>query len=129
MTEETEHDGRVGYGQTPVHSRFRKGQSGNPRGRRKGSKNGRTLLAEELALPVSFVENGRRKKTTKLGLIVKQASNKAMKGDSRELLQLIKCFGLDLPNVVGGTLQNALDSKEDDETRESFLSRLRRGKP
>jgi Family of unknown function (DUF5681) len=27
---------QVGYGKPPVHSRFRKGQSGNPRGRPRG---------------------------------------------------------------------------------------------
>src|SRR5579872_3351434 len=31
----------VGYGKPPVHTRFRKGQSGNPRGRPRGTKAGR----------------------------------------------------------------------------------------
>ncbi|MGJ3627161.1 DUF5681 domain-containing protein [Sphingomonas sp. MMS24-JH45] len=29
----------VGYGKPPIHARFQKGQSGNPKGRKKGSKN------------------------------------------------------------------------------------------
>lgn len=32
-------DYEVGYGKPPQHSRFRKGQSGNPRGRPKGARN------------------------------------------------------------------------------------------
>src|SRR5262249_59750269 len=33
----------VGYGKPPVHTRFRKGQSGNPRGRRRGMTAGRAM--------------------------------------------------------------------------------------
>jgi len=38
----------VGYGNPPKESRFKKGQSGNRRGRPKGSKNLKTDLTEEL---------------------------------------------------------------------------------
>ena len=37
----------VGYKNPPVKSRFRKGQSGNPRGRRKGQRNWQTALGTE----------------------------------------------------------------------------------
>lgn len=124
----TKRDYPVGYGKTPVHSRFQQGQSGNPSGRRKGSKNWRNTLSKELALPTRYVENGLQKKTTKLELIVKQATNKAVKGDSRELLQLIKFFGLDQLDGAGDAVQHALDSVEDAETRESFLLRIQRRK-
>jgi hypothetical protein len=36
----------VGYGKPPLHTRFRKGQSGNPKGRSKGT---RTQLANDAA--------------------------------------------------------------------------------
>ena len=38
----------VGYGKPPRHTRFKKGQSGNPRGRPSGSKNLATVLSEAL---------------------------------------------------------------------------------
>ena len=38
----------VGYGRPPVNRQFKPGQSGNPRGRPKGSKNFATIFAEAL---------------------------------------------------------------------------------
>ena len=41
-------DYQVGYGKPPDHSRFVKGQSGNPRGRPPGAQNMKTLLTKAL---------------------------------------------------------------------------------
>ena len=46
----------VGYGNPPKESRFKKGQSGNQRGRPKGSKNLKTDLAEELQTESRFAK-------------------------------------------------------------------------
>jgi len=63
----------VGYGKPPRHARFKKGQSGNPRGRPSESKNLKTLLSEALNEPVIVTENdGRRRKITKREAIVRQ---------------------------------------------------------
>ena len=58
-------DYSVGYGKPPQHARFHKGQSGNPRGRPKGSRNLSTLMAKALNEPVVISENGKRKRITK----------------------------------------------------------------
>jgi hypothetical protein len=73
----------VGYGRPPQHTRFAKGQSGNPRGRPAGSKNLVTLLARELDQPVQVVENGRRRKISKRQVITAQLVNKSIAGDLR----------------------------------------------
>ena len=72
MPGEKRRDYEVGYGKPPRHSRFKKGQSGNPRGRPCGSKNLKTLLSEALNEPVTITENGRRRKITKREAIVRQ---------------------------------------------------------
>jgi hypothetical protein len=81
----------VGYGKPPQTTRFRKGQSGNPRGRPRGSRNFASLVEEALAEPMMINENGRRKKATKLQVIVKQLVNTAAQGDHRSI-QLLMAF-------------------------------------
>jgi hypothetical protein len=67
---------KVGYKKPPLHSRFQKGQSGNPRGRPRGSKNFSTLLTEALNEPVIVTEDGRRRKISKRELGFTQLANK-----------------------------------------------------
>jgi hypothetical protein len=55
----------VGYKKPPQRSRFKKGESGNPNGRPRGSKNLATLLEKELRQRVVVNENGRRRSITK----------------------------------------------------------------
>lgn len=81
----------IGYGQPPRASRFRKGQSGNPRGRPRGARNFASVMQEALAEPVIINENGRRKTASKLQAIVKQLVNKAAQGDHRSI-QLLMSF-------------------------------------
>lgn len=62
----------IGYKKPPSKSRFRKGMSGNPRGRPKGSKNLATLMKRALSEKVAVHENGRRRMISKAELISKQ---------------------------------------------------------
>jgi uncharacterized protein DUF5681 len=78
----------VGYGKPPVRTRFQKGQSGNPAGRRKGSLNFSTVLLATLNEKVVVIEKGRRKQISKLEALVKQLVHKAAGGDLRALSQV-----------------------------------------
>ena len=80
---------QVGYGRPPEATRFKKGQSGNPKGRRKGSLNVATALARTLREKVVVNENGRRKKMTKFEAAITQFVNKAASGDLRALQSMI----------------------------------------
>jgi uncharacterized protein DUF5681 len=79
---------RVGYCSPPEATRFRKGVSGNPKGRPKGSLNVITALTKALREKVVINENGRRKTVTKLEAALKQLVNKAATGDLRALRHL-----------------------------------------
>ena len=72
---------KVGYRQPPLDTRFKKGASGNASGRPKGSRNVSTVIAEALAQTVTVIENGKRRKITKLQAAFTQQANKAAAGD------------------------------------------------
>jgi hypothetical protein len=57
----------VGYKKPPLHARFKKGQSGNPRARPKRSKDFAALLTEILNEKVTVTENGQPRQITKTG--------------------------------------------------------------
>jgi hypothetical protein len=79
---------KVGYGKPPRQTQFQKGQSGNPKGRPRGSRNLATLIESELKQPVLVNENGRRRRITKQEALVKHLVNKAVSGN-RQLIQLL----------------------------------------
>ncbi len=83
---------RVGYSNPPKQTRFKTGQSGNPKGRPKGTLNLATVLARTLREKVVIDENGKRKTVTKLEVAIAQLVTKATSGDGhaiRYLCQLV----------------------------------------
>jgi hypothetical protein len=53
---------RVGYGKPPQRTQFKPGNSGNPRGRPKGTKNLKTDLMEELGEKILVHEGDRARR-------------------------------------------------------------------
>ena len=75
----------VGYCNPPAYARFKKGKSGNPQGRPKGTLNMATVLERALREKVVINEGGRRKTVTKLEAAIKQLTNKAASGELKAL--------------------------------------------
>jgi hypothetical protein len=117
-------DGSVGRGRPPAHSRFKPGQSGNPRGRPKRSKNMATLLEDELNQIVPITENGKRRKVRKRELIVMQAVNAAAKGDLRALIALWK-LAPEANTPVASAPETVLGGEEDDQILRDLLQRMK----
>jgi hypothetical protein len=70
-----EHSYAVGYGKPPAHTQFKPGQSGNPKGRRKGPRNVRTVVEEALNQRIRIKEGDRIRSLTKLdGVILTMVS-------------------------------------------------------
>jgi hypothetical protein len=82
-------DLKVGYKSPPQHSRFKAGQSGNPRGRPKKSTVGFELV-QELKRTVTIRENGVEQKTTKAAALAKSLVARALSGDMRAIGHLIR---------------------------------------
>lgn len=120
-------DYEVGRGSPPAHTRFKPGQSGNLRGRPKGSKNMATLLEAELNQRVTITENGRRVTVTKRELVVKQAVNKAAAGDARMLMLLRKQSGSHTAASASDVADTALYSEDDEQTLLSWMRRSKDG--
>jgi Family of unknown function (DUF5681) len=80
----------IGYKRPPKSGQFKQGRSGNPKGRRKGSRNFLTILEQELGQSIIVNENGRKKKITRLQAMVKRMVAGALQGEHRSLLTLIE---------------------------------------
>lgn len=76
-------DYKVGYGKPPRHTRFRKGESGNSKGRPKHTKNLKTDLVEELRESILVREGTRERHISKQRAMLKSLTAKAIKGDAR----------------------------------------------
>src|SRR5690349_193133 len=72
---------RIGYCNPPQSTRFKKGQSGNPKGRPKGSCTLRTALDRALRERVRIKENGKYKSISKGQVVMKQLVNLAASGN------------------------------------------------
>ncbi len=75
----------VGYRKPPKKTQFKPGQSGNPKGRSKGTRNFKTDLKEELLEPVSVRVNNDRRNLPKQRVLLKALVAKGMNGDVRAI--------------------------------------------
>ena len=117
---------KVGYAKTPGHTRFQPGQSGNPKGRPKGSLNVATVLERTLREQLVVTEGGRRRVITKLEAAVKQLVNKAAGGDARAIHLLIGLTQAveDPPGAMPASQANLPEA--DRQVMQSLLTRIQR---
>jgi len=80
----------VGYGRPPIESRFQPGVSGNARGRRKGSKNLKTLIRKAMTASVSIHEGTKTRRVSKIEGVVLRQLQSALTGDDRSAMAVIK---------------------------------------
>jgi hypothetical protein len=83
---------KVGYGKPPKATQFKKGKSGNPRGRPKGSLNLASDLTAELGENVTIREDGRPRKVSKQRALIKSLMAKALQGDVRATASLLALY-------------------------------------
>jgi Family of unknown function (DUF5681) len=80
----------VGPGRPPRHTRFKPGQSGNPNGRPKGSRNFATILQQQLRKMVTITVDGKPKRVTVQEVVARRLANDSMKGTTKAMELLIR---------------------------------------
>ena len=114
-------NGSVGYCRPPVAKQFKPGQSGNPRGRKKGVKNVATIFNEALYRPVKIRTTGGVKTLPRIKAIVEVIMNKALAGDTAAVSRIVE-----LAHKLGGFefLANSTNTSPNRESAYERLSRL-----
>lgn len=113
----------IGYGKPPKHSQFKKGQSGNPKGPKKGSRALKTDLDKALRAQLTITVGGKKVRGTTQALSMYALAMRAATGDLRaqKLLAdlVLTVFGA---GDRGGT--EAKLSKQDEELLDRLLNRF-----
>lgn len=86
-----------GYGKPPKKNQFKKGQSGNPKGRPRASSGDNEqsfallkMIRESLGRKVDATEGGKRVKTPFVALLINKMLHDALHGDARAREQILK---------------------------------------
>lgn len=108
----------VGYGKPPKQSRFKPGQSGNPKGKKKGAKSYKSVVKSALneKIPVRTPRGPR--KMTKLEAMFRTVLNSALKGDPKAVDQVLRIArDVGLADEIAETLNAATMRELSEEDR------------
>ena len=110
----------VGYGKPPRRHQFKPGQSGNPKGRKKGVKNEVTILQELLQHKVALNERGKTRKITLYEAILRKVAEDCLRGNIKSVGFLLHRYHA---AAAGDAVQADL-SEDDKVVLEAYLREL-----
>ncbi len=119
-------DYEVGYGKPPKHTRFQKGQSGNPKGRPKGRRNFATELEEVLEAPVPVTQNGAKAHVSSRQAVLYRLRERALNGDIGPMKQLLELAERHEAAKAATQAERRLN-RDEDEILERFIAEIREG--
>lgn len=117
-------DYEVGFGRPPASTQFRKGVSGNPKGRPKGARSVSSVLEKLCRERVTVTINGKPRNMTSLEALLMRLRASALSGDlkaNREFLNALRAF----PEPIEAAPVSAASSERDEAALRSFIERLR----
>lgn len=114
----------VGYGKPPKKSQFKKGQSGNSKGRPKGAKSLKTAVQNELGGKIKLTQNGKVKEVTKLEAFLMRLVKDAFEGKPRAQSDVLKLAIAYCSDVLDSDADSPV-SAEDQELIDAFVKRMR----
>ncbi len=118
---------QVGDRKPPQRTRFQPGQSGNPRGRPKGTNNLKTDLVEELGEKIVIREGDQSRRISKQRAVVKSLVTRTLRGDARAatLLTSMMMRLLETGEGAPAVVESLLDDERD--ILGAFEERVKRG--
>lgn len=93
-------DYEVGYGKPPKQTQFRKGRSGNPKGRPKGHKNLGTIMKDLMDRSVTIKQNGQERRAPFGEAFVHRLAGRSLEGSPRDMIALMKAIHDFMPEVL-----------------------------
>jgi hypothetical protein len=106
-----------------LHSRFKPGQSGNPKGRPRQSRNLRTIVKQVLSEDMQIREGGRLRRMPAMEALVRSTRARAFKGDPKALASLILLARLSGLTESDEAIADLLHGPEYDAIIDDFLAR------
>lgn len=110
---------QVGYGKPPKKHQFKKGQSGNPRGRKAKVRNASTLLQIELDKLIVVRDGETERKITKREALITSLVNDAITNKPRARTELLKLLDVSPPP------EPFVANDEDEAALNEFLEHMR----
>jgi Family of unknown function (DUF5681) len=116
-------DYTVGFARPPMHTQFRPGRSGNPRGRPKGRASLQDIVKDVLFAKMEVRVGERSQKLASVSALMRTAMNRALKGDHKFLMAVIAFIRLSGLSDMGSTLATEADNGADEAILADFLQR------
>ncbi len=113
----------VGYRRPPTETRFKPGQSGNPKGRPKQPRDAASIMEDALNVRVAITENGRRRYVSMWEVIARRLVNSAAQGDPRATRLLLDFMRRHGANGSEPRPEPTVMAEEDDLIIADFLAR------
>jgi hypothetical protein len=117
----------IGYRKPPKHSRFRPGQSGNPKGRPKGARSLNTLAREVFGQTVIVKTAGGERKMNAVELGLNKLRELAARGDLKAIQAVLDHWGRIVPEPVEAQASASLERRlapEEEQILEHLLGSL-----
>jgi Family of unknown function (DUF5681) len=116
------------YQRPPRKGQFKSGQSGNPHGRPKGSRNIRTYVQRLLDAPILVKEDGKTRKISRAEAIATQLVNLAARGDPKGLAAVMS-LTREYDSASADSQSSALSRAEDAAVMAGIIARIRTTDP
>lgn len=129
MPDDGNDDCKVGYAKPPKKSRFKQGQSGNPRGRPRGSRNVRSIILRLSNRAITVREGGRQLRLPAKEAVIWRIINDALRGKAAAQKQFLELLARYAPEELEATVDGMRLSSENQEILKHYLERhtARRG--